>query len=61
LKESGASEVPLDQVSGKIRDLLTEQKVSEMLVSWLQTLRSEGQVHIPDAASLNGPGIQSRD
>jgi peptidyl-prolyl cis-trans isomerase SurA len=61
LKESCASEVPLDQVSGKIRDLLTEQKVSEMLVSWLQTLRSEGQVHIPDAASLNGPGIQSRD
>src|SRR5580658_1051519 len=47
LKKSGASEVSLAEVSGKIRELLTEQKVSELLVSWLQTLRSEGQVHIP--------------
>jgi len=27
----------------QIRELLTEEKVSEMLVSWLQTLRSEGK------------------
>ena len=49
LKQSGASEVPLADVSAKIRELLTEQKVSELLVSWLQTLRSEGQVRIPGA------------
>lgn len=61
LKESGASEVPLAEVSGKIRDLLTEQKVSELLVSWLQSLRSEGQVHIPGGTpSSNDPGVQSR-
>jgi len=61
LKKSGASEVPLADVSNKIRELLTEQKVSEMLVSWLQTLRSEGQVHIPGVTpSSNDPGVQSQ-
>jgi hypothetical protein len=61
LKQAGASEVPLAEVSGKIRELLTEQKVSELLVSWLQTLRSEGQVHIPGVTpSANDSGVQSQ-
>jgi len=61
LKQSGASEVPLAEVSAKIRELLTEQKVSELLVSWLQTLRSEGQVHIPGVtSSAIDPGVQSQ-
>lgn len=60
LKQSGASEVSLAEVSAKIRELLTEQKVSELLVSWLQTLRSEGQVHIPGVTpSANDPGVRS--
>src|SRR5580692_6317945 len=61
LKQSGASEVPLAEVSAKIRELLTEQKVSELLVSWLQTLRSEGQVRIPGVTpSANDPGVRSQ-
>ncbi|MFZ0814617.1 MAG: SurA N-terminal domain-containing protein [Candidatus Sulfotelmatobacter sp.] len=61
LKKTGASEVPLAEVSTKIRELLTEQKVSEMLVSWLQTLRSEGQIHIPGVTpSSNDPGVRSQ-
>jgi peptidyl-prolyl cis-trans isomerase SurA len=61
LKQAGASEVPLAEVSAKIRELLTQEKVSEMLVSWLQTLRSEGQVHIPGVtSSSNDPGVQSQ-
>jgi peptidyl-prolyl cis-trans isomerase SurA len=61
LKQSGASEVPLADVTAKIRELLTEQKVSELLVSWLQTLRSEGQVRIPGVtSSANDPGVQSQ-
>jgi peptidyl-prolyl cis-trans isomerase SurA len=60
LKQSGAPEVPLTQVSAKIRELLTEQKVSELLVSWLQTLRSEGQVRTPGVPpSASDPGVQS--
>jgi peptidyl-prolyl cis-trans isomerase SurA len=61
LKQSGASEVPLAEVSAKIRELLTEEKVTQMLVSWLQTLRSEGQVHIPGLnSSSNDPRVQSQ-
>jgi len=61
LKQSGASEVPLAEVSARIRELLTQEKVSELLVSWLQTLRSEGQVHIPGVtASANDPGVRSQ-
>jgi peptidyl-prolyl cis-trans isomerase SurA len=61
LKQAGASEVPLTEVSAKIRELLTQQKVSELLVSWLQTLRSEGQVHIPGVTpAANDPGVQSQ-
>jgi len=60
LKQSGASEVPLAEVSGKIRELLTQQKVSELLLSWLQTLRSEGQVRIPGVTSSADPGVRSQ-
>jgi peptidyl-prolyl cis-trans isomerase SurA len=61
LKQSGASEVPLADVSAKIRELLTQEKVSELLVSWLQTLRSEGEVHIPGVTpSVNDAGVESR-
>ena len=61
LKQAGASAVPLIEVSAKIRELLTQQKVSEMLISWLQTLRSESQVHIPGVSpSSSDPGVESR-
>ena len=61
LKQTGASAVPLAEVSARIRELLTEQKVSELLVSWLQTLRSEGQVHVPGITPAgNEAGAQPR-
>lgn len=61
LKQAGASEVSLADVSAKIRELLTEEKVSELLVSWLQNLRSEGQVHLPGVVpSAAREGVQSR-
>jgi len=49
LKQSGADDVPLADVSAKIRELLTQEKVNELLVSWLQTLRSESRVSVPGA------------
>jgi len=60
LKQSGAEDVPLDQVSGKIRELLTDQKVNELMVSWLTSLRSESQVSTPGAPDLSGGGVQTR-
>ncbi len=60
LKQSGAGDVPLADVSGKIRELLTEEKVNELLVSWLQTLRSESKVSMPGVATPAPEGAQSR-
>jgi len=60
LKQSGAGEVSLADVRGKIRELLTEEKVNELLVSWLQTLRSESKVSTPGANVFAGEGVQSQ-
>jgi len=58
LKQSGAGEVPLADVSAKIRELLTQEKVSELLVSWLQTLRSESMVSMSGGTESGGEGVQ---
>ena len=44
IAQAGAQDVPLAQVSGKIREILTEQKVNELFSSWLQSLRSESKI-----------------
>ena len=60
LKQSGAGDVPLADVSAKIRELLTQEKVNELMVSWLQSLRSESKVSLPGAPESPGEGEQSR-
>jgi len=57
LKKSGSDEVPLANVTAQIRELLTQQKVSELMVSWLQSLRSESNVSVPGDSN---DGVQSR-
>jgi peptidyl-prolyl cis-trans isomerase SurA len=60
-QQAGAADLALSSdVSGKIRELLTEQKVNELLVSWLQTLRSESKVSIPGPNPLAADGVQSQ-
>jgi hypothetical protein len=54
LKKQGAPEPPLSQVSDKIEKILTEQKIDDLLNSWLQTLRS--QAHIRKLNSSPHPG-----
>jgi peptidyl-prolyl cis-trans isomerase SurA len=60
LKQSGGTDVPLADVSAKIRELLTQEKVNELMVSWLQSLRSESKVSIPALAESPEEGVQSR-
>jgi hypothetical protein len=60
VKQSGGSDIPLTDVSAKIRELLTEQKVSELMVSWLQSLRSESKVSLPAGVESLGEGVQTR-
>lgn len=44
LRQSGAEQVPLAEVSPKIKELLTQQKMNQMLVAWLQDLRSGSRI-----------------
>lgn len=44
LQQSGAGQVPLAEVTPKIRELLTQQKMNQMLVAWLQDLRSGSHI-----------------
>jgi hypothetical protein len=60
LKQAGAGEVPLAQVSAKIRELLTQEKVNELMVSWLQSLRSESKVSAPGMTNSPSDGVQTR-
>ena len=51
LKKAGAQAKPLTEVYGRIKTLLAEQKLSELLTGWLTNLRSEGHINTPDAKS----------
>ena len=44
LRQSGAKEVPLAEVTPKIKELLTQQRMNELLVAWLQNLRSGSEI-----------------
>jgi peptidyl-prolyl cis-trans isomerase SurA len=55
LRQSGGKEVPLADVSPKIKELLTQQKVNELLVAWLQNLRSGSDIR-KEPPSPNYPG-----
>src|ERR1022692_1811891 len=59
LKQSIVEAVPSADVAAKIRELLTQQKVNELMVSWLQSLRSESKVSVPGASGA-GDGVQTR-
>jgi hypothetical protein len=60
LKQAGTGEVALADVRGKIRELLTQEKVNELLVSWLQTLRSESKVSVPGTNDSSRGGVQAQ-
>ena len=44
LRQSGAEQVPLAEVTPKIKELLTQQRMNQMLVAWLQDLRSGSRI-----------------
>lgn len=45
LRQSGATDVPLSEVAPKIKELLTQQKMNQLLTAWLDTLRAESEIH----------------
>ena len=50
LKKTGVREVPLPEVFGRIKYLLAEQKLNQLLSGWLASLRSASQIQTPPVA-----------
>ena len=44
LKANGARQIPLDEVAPKIRELLVQQHMDEMLDAWLHNLRQQSHI-----------------
>jgi transcriptional regulator with XRE-family HTH domain len=56
MKKAGSRAAPLTDVFGRIKDLLTEKKMNELLSGWLASLRSGSQIKSPEP----GNGRQNR-
>jgi peptidyl-prolyl cis-trans isomerase SurA len=51
LKRNGGREVALPEVFGRIRDLLAEQKLNQLLSGWLASLRSASHIQTPSSST----------
>lgn len=58
LRKQGAAEPPLSQVSDRIEEILTEQRINELLNSWLQALRSQAYIEKMNMASQTAAGAK---
>ena len=58
LRQSGAQNVPLAEVTSKIKELLIQKKISQLLITWLQSLRAGSQIR--SEALMNGAGSRSQ-
>jgi hypothetical protein len=64
LKEKGAKQVPLAEVSAKIEEILSQQILDSLLAELLRDLRHQGEIHIdgsalpPPAANATGQSPQ---
>jgi hypothetical protein len=59
LRNAGQAQVPLAQVSPKIKEVLTQKKMNDLLTTWLQNLRAESTIHALTNPSPT-PGGQAR-
>jgi len=54
LHQTGGLSISLAEVSGKIKELLTQKKITQLLTAWLQNLRAGSQIR--SEALTAGPG-----
>ena len=55
LQKSGGKVVALDEVEPRIRELLTQQRMDELLDAWLHNLRQQAEIH----SSVSIPGVNA--
>ncbi len=58
LRQSGEKPVPLADVTPKIKELLTQQKMNELLLAWLQNLRAGSSIRTESPSSAPGGQVQ---
>ncbi len=58
LHESGGQSVPLAEVSGKIKELLTQKKITQLLTAWLESLRAGSQIRSQALTAV--PGVRGQ-
>ncbi len=58
LRQSGAEQVPLADVTPKIKELLIQQKMNQMLIAWLQDLRSGSQIRTETGLQDSGGQVR---
>ena len=54
LRQSGGQNVPLAEVTAKIKELLTQKKISQLLTAWLQNLRAGSEIRARGADGGTG-------
>jgi hypothetical protein len=55
LQKNGGKVIPLDEVKSRIHELLTEQRIDELLDAWLHNLRQQAEIQ----SSVAIPGINA--
>ncbi len=58
LRQSGATDVPLAEVAPRIKELLTQQKMNQLLTAWLQSLRAGSAIHSQALSPDSGGQVQ---
>jgi hypothetical protein len=56
--QSGGKQLPLAEVSTKIRELLTQKKMNQLLTAWLQNLRAGSEIHAEPPSAGVGSGVR---
>jgi len=51
MKRAGSRATPLPEVFGRIKDLLAERKMNELLSGWLASLRSGSHIATPESSA----------
>ncbi len=54
MKQAGAKPLPLQQVEPRIREILVQQQIDELLESWMKSLRTQTEIRFPVPSSSVG-------
>ena len=58
LRQAGAQKASLAEVTGEIKELLTQKKITQLLTAWLQNLRAGSEIQ--SEAMTAQPGSRSQ-